>query len=280
MSGTATNETRDLIASDKVEGTAVYNGTGDRLGTVYNFMVDKQFIIPFFGAQAMVLRGWALVEKGGQDEGLAELRRGLMTYRETRCRARTISIGLGLMAEACGKARQVEGGLRVVSEALRIDRNGVRYYEAELHRVEGKLLLSLASRDEWHAEESFRRAVEIARAQDAKSFELRASTSLARLWRHQGKRAEARGLLDPIYSWFTEGFDTKDLQDAKSLLGRTEVVEALSSAVIDNEIKVRQEALSKSDTQPTGDRLNYQQRCLMCCKRRARKHRLTGAVFQ
>jgi predicted ATPase len=218
MSGTATNETRDLIASDKVEGTAVYNGTGDSLGTVYNFMVDKQFIIPFFGAQAMVLRGWALVEKGGQDEGLAELRRGLMTYRETGTELER-SHWLGLMAEACGKARQVEDGLRVVSEALsEIDRNGVRYYEAELHRVEGKLLLSLASRDEWHAEESFRRAVEIARAQDAKSFELRASTSLARLWRHQGKRAEARGLLDPIYSWFTEGFDTKDLQDAKSLL--------------------------------------------------------------
>jgi class 3 adenylate cyclase/predicted ATPase len=179
---------------------------------------NEQFVIPFFGAQAMILRGWALVEQGQQGKGLAELHQGLTTYRSTGAELER-SHWLGLMAEACGKARQIEDGLRVVSEALsEIDRNGVRYYEAELHRVEGKLLLRLASPDEYRAEESFRRAIGMARAQNAKSFELRASTSLARLWRHQGKRAEARDLLDPVYNWFTEGFGTKDLQEAKSLL--------------------------------------------------------------
>jgi len=175
-------------------------------------------IIPFFAAQAMVLRGWALVEQGQQETGLAELRRGLSAYRATGAELER-SHWFGLMAEACGKTGQIEEGLRTISEALsEIDGNGVRYYEAELHRVRGELLLRLDPTDERRAEDSFRRAIETARAQEAKSFELRAATSLARLWKSQGRHAEAHSLLDPIYKWFTEGFDTKDLQEAKSLL--------------------------------------------------------------
>jgi predicted ATPase len=175
-------------------------------------------IIPFFGAQAMVLRGWALVEQGQQATGLAELRRGLLAYRATGAELER-SHWLGLMAEACGKTGQIEEGLRAISEALsEIDGNRVRYYEAELHRVRGELLLHLDSTDERRAEDSFRRAIETARAQDAKSFELRTAVSLARLWRDQGRRAEAHDLLAPIYGWFTEGFDVPDLKDAKALL--------------------------------------------------------------
>jgi predicted ATPase len=92
------------------------------------------------------------------------------------------------------------------------------YYEAELHRLEGELRLRCDAADEQRAEASFRRALEIARAQKAKSWELRAATSLARLWGERGRRTEARDLLAPVYAWFTEGFDTADLKDAKALL--------------------------------------------------------------
>ena len=93
------------------------------------------------------------------------------------------------------------------------------YYEAELHRLEGELRLRLDPRDEQRAEASFRRALDIARVQEAKSWELRAATSLARLWAEQRRRGEARELLAPVYGWFAEGFDTADLKDANTLLG-------------------------------------------------------------
>jgi predicted ATPase len=87
-----------------------------------------------------------------------------------------------------------------------------------MHRLKGELLLARSPSDPTQAEVSFREALEVARRQSAKSFELRAATSLARLWQRQGKRDEARDLLAPVYAWFTEGFDTKDLRDAKALL--------------------------------------------------------------
>jgi predicted ATPase len=163
----------------------------------------------------MILRGWALVEQGQEDEGLAQLRQGLITYRATGAELERPH-WLGLMAEACAKTGRMEEALRAVSEALTaIEHNGIRYYEPELNRLEGELRLHL---DAQQAEVCFRRAIEIARAQHAKSLELRAATSLARLWRDQGKRAEGRDLLAPIYDWFTEGFDTLDLKEAKALL--------------------------------------------------------------
>ena len=107
-----------------------------------------------------------------------------------------------------------------IAEALdHVAQTGIVYYEAELHRLHGELLrLRLAASDKRQAEMGFRRALEIARQQQARAWELRAATSLARLWGEQGRRAEARDLLAPVYGWFTEGFDTADLRDAKSLL--------------------------------------------------------------
>jgi predicted ATPase len=114
---------------------------------------------------------------------------------------------------------QREEGLLVVAEALAIgNSNGEGWWTAELYRLQGELLLTLASEHHAEVETCFQQALEAARRQQAKSWELRAAVSLRRLWQRQGKRAEARELLAPIYDWFTEGFDMADLQDAKALL--------------------------------------------------------------
>jgi predicted ATPase len=135
------------------------------------------------------------------------------------------------MAEACRRTGRVEEGQRVVSEGLaEIEQNGVRYYEAELNRLEGELRLGLEAADDQRAEASFRRAIDIARAQQAKSLELQAATSLARLWQRQGKREDARNLLAPVFGWFTEGFDTVDLQQAKALLAELTEAPALAAS--------------------------------------------------
>jgi predicted ATPase len=123
------------------------------------------------------------------------------------------------LAEAYGKVRQAEEGLRVLEQALAVVPNaGGRFYEAELSRLKGELTLAHSAAHQAEAEAYFRRALDIARGQQAKSWELRAAMSLARLWQQQGKRDAARELLAPIYDWFTEGFDTADLQEAKVLL--------------------------------------------------------------
>jgi predicted ATPase len=114
---------------------------------------------------------------------------------------------------------QPGAGLTVLVEALTpMDTAGVVWYEAELYRLKGALLLQQASDNQAEAESCFHHALDIARSQQAKSFELRTATSLARLWQQQGKRQEAYDLLAPVYHWFTEGFDTADLQDTKALL--------------------------------------------------------------
>jgi predicted ATPase len=171
-------------------------------------LCDEQ-VIPFFGAHAMVLRGWALVEQGEEENGFAELRRGLAAYRATGAELES-SHWLGLLAEACRDTGQTEEGLRVIAEAFdHVAQTGVVFYEPQLHRLEGELRLRQDPADEQKAEACFRRAVEIARGQQAKSWELRAATSYARLLRDQGRVREAHELLAPIYGWFTEGFGTK-----------------------------------------------------------------------
>ncbi len=126
---------------------------------------------------------------------------------------------LALLAEAYGKAEQVEHGLRTVAEGLAfVERTEERFYEAELYRLQGELLLQQSPDNATEAAACFHRALDVSRNQTAKSWELRAATSLARLWQEQDKIAEARGLLAPVYDWFTEGFDTADLKDAKALL--------------------------------------------------------------
>ena len=126
---------------------------------------------------------------------------------------------LASQADAARILGRPEEGLGVIDEALaQVERTGERYYEAELHRLKGELVLANTPDAADAAEECFQRALEIAREQSAKSLELRAATSLARLWQSQGKTTEAHVLLSPVYGWFTEGFDTPDLQDAKVLL--------------------------------------------------------------
>jgi predicted ATPase len=123
------------------------------------------------------------------------------------------------LAEVCGRTERVDDGLAIIAEALAVADN-TGYYAAELHRLKGELLLvqtgSVHQGPE--AEACFRQALTVARHQPAKSWELRAAMSLARLWQQQGKQAAAHELLAPIYGWFTEGFDTADLQEAKALL--------------------------------------------------------------
>ena len=123
------------------------------------------------------------------------------------------------IANALGRLGRFDEGLRVVDESFPfIERSGQRYYEAELHRLKGEMLLGQDSSNAAQAEQSFRTAIEISRKQHAKSWELRAITSLARLLAKQHKRDEARMMLAEIYNWFTEGFDTPDLKDAEALL--------------------------------------------------------------
>jgi predicted ATPase len=126
---------------------------------------------------------------------------------------------LGLLAEAHGNAGQAAEGLRVLGEALAIvDESGERRFAAELHRLKGELLLQQARSLRTEAESCFRQAIDLARDQQAKSLELRAVMSLSRLWQTQGKRAEAYQMLAEIYGWFSEGFETPDIREAKSLL--------------------------------------------------------------
>jgi len=169
-------------------------------------------------AAGPIMRGWALAMQGQGAEGLTQLRQGLDAYRATGAEFQRPHF-LSLLAEVHRSLEQPEAGLTALSEALAlVETTGERYYEAELHRLKGELLLQQAAPEVPHAETCFQQALDIARRQQAKSLELRAAMSLSRLWQQQGKRDEARALLAPIYGWFTEGFDTADLQEAKTLL--------------------------------------------------------------
>ena len=126
---------------------------------------------------------------------------------------------LALIATALGRMGRFDESLRTIDESFPfIERSGQRVYEAEVHRLKGELLLAQDASSIVSAEQSFRTAIEISRKQKAKSWELRATTSIARLLATQGHRDEARAMLADIYNWFTEGFDTADLKDAKALL--------------------------------------------------------------
>ena len=177
--------------------------------------------LPFYLAWGKMLRGWALVERGYEEEGTAQIREGLTFPHSGGEFMRSWT--LTLLAEAHAKRKQAQEGLGVLTEALTmVDKTGERFYEAELYRIKGTLTFQLKIKSgEWRAKEAegcFLRAIEIAQKQQAKSLELRAVMSLARLWQQQGKTAEARQRLAEIYGWFTEGFDPKDLQEAKKLL--------------------------------------------------------------
>jgi predicted ATPase len=165
-----------------------------------------------------VLRGWVLAARQQGEDGITHIRQGLAAYQATGA-----AVGrpqqLALLAEAHGQVGQAEAGLAVLTEALTVvGHTGERSYEAELHRLTGQLLLARSGAHHTEAEACFRQALDMARRQQAKSLELRAAVSLSRLWQQQGKCTEAYDLLAPVYGWFTEGFDTADLQDARALL--------------------------------------------------------------
>ena len=163
-------------------------------------------------------QGMALVAQGQGEAGIAQMRQGLAAYRATGSAAGTADY-LAKLAEAYGQVGQAGEGLHLLTEALAVvDTTGGRFYEAELHRLHGVLLLRQSVPDASQAAACFQQALDVARRQEAKSLELRAAMSLSRLWQAQGKRAAARELLAPIYGWFTEGFDTADLQEARALL--------------------------------------------------------------
>jgi predicted ATPase len=179
-----------------------------------------------FVAGGTIFRGWALaarspapgVGQGQVEEGMAQLHQGLAAWRATGA-AVLRPYGLALLAAASAQVGQREEALTLLAEALAVANDtGERRWEAELHRLKGELLLALSAESGDEVETCFRHALDIARQQQAKSLELRAAMSLSRLWQRQGKRAEAYNMLAPIYGWFTEGFDTADLQEAKALL--------------------------------------------------------------
>jgi predicted ATPase len=168
--------------------------------------------------QGRVLRGWALAMQGRQAEGLAQISQAFAVYPHMEP-GLFRSYFLGLLVEGYGQTRQLEAGLRAVAEALTlVETTEVRWWEAELYRLQGVLQLQIPSPDVSRAERCFQQALAVARGQQVKALELRAALSLSRVWHRQGKRDEARRLLTGVYSWFTEGFDTPDLQEARALL--------------------------------------------------------------
>jgi len=195
-------------------------------------------------AEGTILRGWALAEQGQEEEGLRQLHQGLAAYGATGAKLWQLYY-LSLMAEVHGKVGRVEEGLAELAEALSLVQNtGETEHEAELYRLKGTLTLQsktslgqvsvksqtsrgtsedtsprpLTPDPQAEAEECFLKAIEIARKLQAKSLELREVMSLARLWQQESKQKEAHKMLSDVYNWFTEGFDTKDLQEAKALL--------------------------------------------------------------
>ncbi len=179
----------------------------------------KEQGFPYWMAISFILRGWALAHQGQAQEGIEQIHQGMTAWRATGAVVFQPYF-LALLAEAQGIMGQPEAGFTVLAEALAlVDTTGERWYAPELHRLKGELILLRQSSDHTaEAETCFHHALDIARNQQAKSLELRAATSLARLWQQQGKRQEAHDLLAPVYGWFTEGFDTADLIDAKARL--------------------------------------------------------------
>jgi adenylate cyclase len=191
-------------------------------------------------AWGKIIQGWVQVARGEQKDGIEQLRQGIADWQATGAALR-LPYYFALLAEAQGNGGQEAEGLSLLDVALAQGNKTQEYhYAAELYRLKGELLLAQEIKNQkskgkrqksenpspqlqtphtrFEAETCFLKAIEIAKKQQAKSWELRAATSLARLWQQQSKRAEAHKLLSEVYNWFTEGFDTKELQDANKLL--------------------------------------------------------------
>jgi predicted ATPase len=173
---------------------------------------------PMRKGEAMFHRGCVLAETGRAPEAIQMITSGIMTWRATGATLWT-PLHMSFLASAYSKLGQLDEAWRCIREAFAASESSKEIWcDAEIHRIAGETALLVENRDIADAEAYFERGIAIARQQQARSFELRATMSLARLWRDQGKRSQARNLLAPAYGWFSEGFDTHDLKEAKALL--------------------------------------------------------------
>jgi predicted ATPase len=173
---------------------------------------------PQWAAFGTSVHGWALGMQGQGEAGMAQIRQGIADCRATGAMLRVPYFNT-LLADVCAHLGHTQDSLQALAEAhTLVEQQEERWWEAEVARLRGVLLLRQPGTPPAEAETCFHQALDVARRQEAKSLELRAAMSLARLWQQQGKRAEAHALLAPVYHWFTEGFDTADLQEAKALL--------------------------------------------------------------
>ncbi|MCZ6872665.1 MAG: tetratricopeptide repeat protein, partial [bacterium] len=185
-------------------------------------LVAAEHQIALVSALGPIMRGWALAMQGQGAEELLQIRQGIDDYRATGAEFQRPQF-LAMLAEVYATVGRPEEALPLITEALSlVEKMGEHYYEAELLRLKGLLLLAQSPDNHPEAETCYQNALDIARQQQAKSWELRTATSLARLWQQQDKRQDAYDLLAPVYEWFTEGFDTADLQEAKALLQELE----------------------------------------------------------
>jgi predicted ATPase len=190
--------------------------TQERAEVLIAFATEQGFV--FWVVQGTIMRGWALATQGQGEAGIAQMRQGLTAWHASGQELERPYF-LAMLAGASGNVGQAEVGLTLLREALALmAQTEERWDEAELYRLKGELLLQQSVENHVEAEACFHQALSIAQSQSAKSWELRAATSLATLWHRQGKCQDAYDLLAPVYAWFTEGFDTADLQDAKALL--------------------------------------------------------------
>jgi predicted ATPase len=186
----------------------------ERAGQLIGLASEQGF--PFHRAAGTIYRGWVNVRSGDVADGISLLRAGSAAFRSTGAEA-WMPYCIALLARACAIAGQIEEAVTLSDDALRfMERTGERWFEAELNRHKGELLLRQGHAEA--AEDLYRKALGIACEQEAKAWELRAATSLARLCGEQGRRAEAHDLLASVYDWFSEGFNTPDLVEAKALL--------------------------------------------------------------
>jgi predicted ATPase len=209
------------------EGQAVY----ELAAALIRLCTDQG--MPNFLSYGTVSQGWVLIEQRKREEGIVQIRQSLATLRALKQEINRPTL-LAWLAEAYQRGGRAEEGLSTLNEALEVvAHTEERWYEAELYRLKGELVLQSAVHSlqsditnpqppipnpQEEAEACFHKASEIARRQHAKSLELRAAMSLSRLWQQQGKKEQAHKMLAEVYGWFTEGFDTVDLQEAKALL--------------------------------------------------------------
>ena len=180
--------------------------------------LSREHRLSIWLAMATFRLGAALAEQGRLQEGVAKMRDGLAAWKSTGAELER-PYRLSVLAKAYGQLGQTELALGLLAEALvAVSTSREGFWEAELHRLKGELLLAQSDKDQLAVEECFHQAIDVARRQQAKLLELRAVTSLSRLWQRQGKSERARRILGGVYGWFTEGFDTADLTDAKRLL--------------------------------------------------------------